>query len=80
MLIRDMTIMNDKFWPMLLGVIFQASATPFFINSQSYVVNRWFSDKERALATGLFSAAMVMGNGISYGLTGYMFEGAKTSE
>ena len=50
------------------------------MNSQSYIVNRWFSDKERALATSLFSASMVMGNGISYAISGFMFENATTDE
>jgi len=44
MLIRDLSIPNDAFWPLLAGVLLQSSASPFFLNSQAQVANRWFSD------------------------------------
>ena len=80
MLIRDMSIWHDDFWPLLAGVMLQSAASPFFMNSQAIVANRWFSDKERALAMGLMSAAMILGNALSFFLTGYIFSGAETVE
>ena len=42
-----------KFWPILTGTIICACACPFFVNVQSVIANKWFSDKERALATAI---------------------------
>ena len=44
MLIRDITILNDSFFPMLLGVFIQQMAAPFFLNTQVQIANRWFPD------------------------------------
>ena len=44
MLIRDCTMINDEFWPMVLGIFVQVSSTPFFIITQAMIANRWFPD------------------------------------
>ena len=44
MLIRDCAMINDEFWPMVLGIFVQVSSTPFFIITQAMIANRWFHD------------------------------------
>ena len=70
---RMISIPSGWFWPVLLGTIFQASAAPFIINSQIIVANKWFSDKERALATSLFIVSMPIGTAVAFLLTGHYF-------
>ena len=43
-LIRDCTMINDQFWPMVPGIFVQVAATPFFLNTQAMIANRWFPD------------------------------------
>ena len=37
-------------------------------------MNKWFTDKERALATALLIVGMPIGAGLSYGMTGAWFK------
>ena len=41
----------------------------------TFVANKWFTDKERALATALLIVGSPIGVGVSYGMTGYWFLG-----
>lgn len=61
------------FWPVLFGTILQACAAPFIINCQQVICNKWFSDKERALATAMMAISMPMGTGLAFLLTGNYF-------
>ena len=37
------------------------------------MVNKWFTDQERALATAILVVGGPIGVGVSYGMTGYWF-------
>lgn len=71
---RMLTIPTGWFWPVLMGTILQACAAPFIINCQIVICNKWFSDKERALATSLLTVSIPVGSGLAFGLTGYYFK------
>ena len=43
----------DEFWPILVGTIIAACVSSIFLNSPMIIANRWFNDKERALAMAL---------------------------
>ena len=73
MLIRDISILNDQFWPHVVGSFFAASVDPFFLIAQVTIVNRWFPAKQRALALGLLVSSMVLGNFLGYTITGSVF-------
>ena len=70
---RLITIASGWFWPVLFGTILQACAAPFIINSQIVICNKWFSDKERALATALLTISMPLGTALAFALTGTYF-------
>lgn len=70
---RCLSIVSGWFWPVLFGTILQACAAPFLINCQIILVNKWFSDKERALATSLLTICMPIGTATSFVLTGHFF-------
>ena len=72
-LIRNISILNGEFWPILLGQCLAASIAPFFVVSQIKIVNRWFSEKQRALAQGLMASSFFFGSGSSFGITGSVF-------
>ena len=63
----------DSFWPVAIGGYICSCCNPFFINCQSIIANRWFTDKERALATALQTVAMPLGSALSFGLNSYWF-------
>ena len=52
-LVRTTGFRYGKFWPILVGTAMCAVAGPFFLNVTSVIANKWFSDKERALATAI---------------------------
>ena len=70
---RTISIVSGWFWPVLFGTILQACAAPFILNSQIIVANKWFSDKERAMATSLLTVAMPIGTATAFVLTGHYF-------
>mmetsp|Transcript_4223 Transcript_4223/g.5254 ORF Transcript_4223/g.5254 Transcript_4223/m.5254 type:complete len:177 (+) Transcript_4223:366-896(+) len=70
---RMISIPTGYFWPILFGTMLQACAAPFIINCQMVICNKWFSDKERALATSLLTLSMPLGSALAFGLTGYYF-------
>ena len=37
------------------------------------ICNKWFSDKERAVAMSLLTLSMPLGSALAFGLTGYYF-------
>lgn len=71
---RLLTVPTGWFWPILLGNILQACAAPFIINSQVIICNKWFADKERALATSLLTVAMPLGTALAFVQTGIFYK------
>ena len=63
---RLFTIFNKEFWPVLLGTLLVAFTQPFYINVPSIIANKWFSDKERALATSIQLMSQLIGSMISF--------------
>jgi len=63
-----------------LGSVLCSCCNAFFSNVYTTIVNKWFTDKERALATALVMMASPIGSGISFGMTGYWFKDYKESE
>ena len=72
-MLRMLTIPTGDFWPVLMGTILQACAAPFIINCQIVICNKWFSDKERALATALLTISLPLGTGLAFALNGFYF-------
>lgn len=72
---RSLCFRTNNFWPVFIGSYLCSCCNPFFINVQSIIANRWFGDKERALATALQILAMPLGSAASFATTGYWFSG-----
>ena len=72
-LIRVSCIWTDNFWSVTIGTFLSNLANPFFVNVQSIIVNKWFTDKERALATAIQIIAMPLGSAISFAMSIYWF-------
>jgi len=72
-MLRFISFANDEFWPILLGAFMMASVSSIFLNSQIILVNRWFSDTERALAMSLICVAQPVGIIFSFMLSGYVY-------
>ena len=64
----------DEFWPLLAGQIICASAAPFFINVQSVIANKWFSDKERATAQSVQMGLLPFGAAATMGIQSVVFK------
>lgn len=69
---RMVSIPTGYFWPVLAGTMLQACAAPF-INCQMVICNKWFSDKERAVAMSLLTLSMPLGSALAFALTGFYF-------
>lgn len=52
-LLRAVCFWNDRFWPVVIGSYISNCCNAFFINVQAIIANKWFTDKERALATAI---------------------------
>ena len=50
-----------------------ASVASIYLNSQIIIANRWFSDKERAMAMSVLNVSKPVGQVISFTLTGSAF-------
>ena len=70
---RAVSGLSDSFWFVAGGKFLCSCANPFFVNVHVLIANKWFSDKERALATALMIVGSPIGVGCSYILTGYWF-------
>lgn len=60
-MLRLITLVNNEFWPILLGTFLMASVSSIFLNSQIIIANKWFSDKERALAMSILNVSTPIG-------------------
>ena len=58
---RFLSFGNEQFWPILVGTFMMASVASIFLNSQMIIANKWFSDKERALAMAILSVSTPIG-------------------
>ena len=72
-ILRASCLWIDNFWPVAIGSYICSCCNPFFINCQSIISNKWFTDKERALATALMTVSMPLGSGLSFALNSYWF-------
>ena len=70
---RFLSFGNEQFWPILVGTFMMASAASIFLNSQMIIANKWFSDKERALAMAILNVSAPIGAIASFTLTGMVF-------
>jgi sugar phosphate permease len=55
------------------GMTFLSTAQPIFLSANTLICNRWFSDKERGLATALSGLSLPFGCLISFIFTGVNF-------
>lgn len=60
-MMRFYSFYTNTFWPILLGTFMMASVASLFLNSQIIIVNRWFSDTERAFAMSVLNIASPIG-------------------
>ena len=72
-LIRMYGFAINEFWPILTGTFIASCAAPFFVNVQSLIANKWFSDTERALATSIQSSILPFGAAVTLGLQTIIF-------
>ena len=63
----------DEFWPIIVGTYIMALAASIFLNCQIIIANKWFPDKERAIAVSVLSLAVAIGNMVSYVITASTF-------
>ena len=60
-MLRFFSLTTNEFWPILAGTFMMASVASIFLNSQIIIANRWFSDKERALAMSVLNVSTPVG-------------------
>ena len=72
-ILRMYGFVNKTFWPILTGTVIASCACPFFINVQSVIANKWFSDHERATATAVQSSILPFGSAVTLGLQNFIF-------
>ena len=58
---RFVMLANDEFWPVVVGTFMMASVCSIFLNAQIIIANRWFSDKERAIAMSVLNVSQPIG-------------------
>ena len=72
-MLRFLTLLNDDFWPILLGTFLMASVASIFLNAQIIIANKWFSDKERALAMSILNVSTSLGQIVSFTMSGMAY-------
>lgn len=72
-LFRFCAFAYDEFWPIVVGTFMMASVSSLFLNCQIIIANKWFSDKERAMAMSILNISNPIGCIASFALTGYIF-------
>lgn len=72
-ILRASCYFYESFWLVAIGQVLCSCSNAFYANSVTFVVNKWFSDKERALATALLLIGGPIGVGISHTMTGSWF-------
>ena len=77
---RALCYFTNSFWPVAVGAYFCSCCNAFLLNVINIVANKWFTDKERALATALLVVMSPIGVGVSYGMTGSWFIEIKNVE
>ena len=50
-----------------------ASVSSIFLNSQIIIANKWFNDRERAMAMAVINVSQPIGQIVSFILTGLAF-------
>ena len=74
-MLRFAAVSYETFWPVVVGTFVMASVASIFLNSQIIIANKWFSDRERALAMAVLNVSTPIGQIASFALTGYCFAG-----
>jgi hypothetical protein len=70
-LFRMYTFVNGEFWPILVGHAINALPGPVYMCVNNIIINAWFSDKERATASGLLLVAVPIGQAMSFALQAF---------
>ena len=73
-LTRALCVVNDSIWTIIVGGFLCSCCNAFFINVQPIIVNKWFTDKERALATAIQTIGMPLGSALGYGCAAAWFK------
>lgn len=72
--IRASAFFTDSFWSLAIGQYVSSCSNAFLLNVQIIIANKWFTDKERGLATALQIVAGPIGSGLSFAMTGTWFK------
>ena len=56
-MLRFASVSHQSFWPVVLGTFIMASVSSIFLNSQIIIANKWFSDRERAMAMAVINVS-----------------------
>ena len=56
-MIRLVCLRHYSFWPVVVGTFIMASVSSIFLNSQIIIANKWFSDRERAMAMAVINVS-----------------------
>ena len=73
-ILRAVCIYSDSFWPIAIGHYLNNCSIPFFTIVMSIIANKWFTDKERALATAIQGISIQLGCALAFGQCGYTFK------
>ena len=60
-MLRFAAVSYETFWPVVVGTFVMASVASIFLNSQIIIANKWFSDRERALAMAVLNVSTPIG-------------------
>jgi MFS family permease len=71
--IRTLAPVVDSFSPIIIGSFVQSIGHVMTQQSQNIVINKWFGDKERALAVSISMAGLPLGSLIGFICTGVSF-------
>jgi hypothetical protein len=74
--VRSFAPVVDSFWPIVLGQTIASVGHVMTQQAQNILVNRWFGDKERALAVAISVAGLPFGSLIGLVSTGLSFANA----
>lgn len=72
-MVRMVAINTGEFLPILIGTLMMASVSSIFLNSQIIIANKWFNDKERALAMAVLNVLGPVGQVASFALAGFVY-------
>ena len=72
-IIRASCYFYESFWLVAIGQLLCSSSVPFYANVVTIMVNKWFPDHERALATALLVIGNPLGVAVSNAMTDIFF-------